>query len=321
MFRVSVRLALGLGLLVASGCERGEPAAVTVEQDQQPAREAFPQPIELIPNEADAMLGLSPTLLGGSVLADKFAAELGSNPQFQEAQRSLRGCGLQLRSFEAVFMGRHEHEFVLVLVGSGLGEDAHAICMIEAAQRFVGAAPSAKISVEHGKKIMDFPDGRVFLVNPDLLVLTTAAWQQRVGALIDGEDGGEAQPAAKHGKRELLATLDTRAPAWLAADVPRQLVMAANFLGVPEAAAAATSLSGTLQLNDRAQLQLTAGFETAAEAQTAAAKLEALLAKPGPDVPAALVGVFGRIHAGHVGNRVRLGFEIQAGDVAALAAI
>ncbi|GAF77604.1 unnamed protein product, partial [marine sediment metagenome] len=236
-------------------------------------------------------------------------------PRVQEARQALRGCGLQLSSFEAVYMGSRENEFALVLAGPGLGEDAQAICIIEAAQRFVGAAPSAKISVEKGKKIMAFPDGRVYLVNDDLLLLTTAAWQPSVGALIDGE----GQPAASHDKRELIATLDTRAAAWLAADLPRQFVMLANFMGVPEAAAA-TSFSGTLQLNERVTLELTAGFESAAQAQTAAAGLDALLTKAEPEIPAALVNALGRVHVGHVSDRVRLGFEIQSGDFAALAA-
>ena len=303
-----------MGLLVAApGCGGAQsPAAVTQEQ---PAREAFPQPLELIPNEASGLLGLNPTVFAGSAFARQLADELKSEPQFQEARQALHGCGLTLASFEAVFMGSHEQEFALVLAGSGLGADTNAVCIIEAAQRFVGAQPAAKISVDAGKKIIDFPDGRVYLVNNDLLVLTTAAWQASVDGLIDGE--GES--AAKQGKRELLATLDMSAALWLAADVPPGLVMAANFMGIPEAAAA-QNLSGTLQLEPRTKLELTAGFGSTAEAQTAAAGLDALLSKPVPDAPAALSSALGRVHVGHVSSQVRLSLEISTGDFAAFAA-
>ncbi|PRP94904.1 hypothetical protein [Enhygromyxa salina] len=316
--RLYVRLALGLAVAVGSGCGREAESDAVAVAPAQPAREAFPQPIELIPNEASVIAGLTPTVFASSQLASQFAAELAAEPQFQQAKQALDGCGLELRSFESVVIGTHADEFVVALTGSGFGEDARALCMIEAAQRLVGAAPSAEISVDDSKKIIDFPDGRVFLVNANLLVLATAGWQGQVGELIDGE--GEAKPAAKHAKRELLTTVDTHAAAWLAADLPPQVAMLFNFVGVPEAAAA-INLTGAVELGERARVELTAGFETDAAAQTAAAGLHGLLSKDAAaELPAALAGVLGRVNVGNVGDRVRVGLELQAGDFAALAA-
>ncbi|KIG17017.1 hypothetical protein DB30_03614 [Enhygromyxa salina] len=322
--RAEYRLALGLAVLVGvavSGCGRAEVLDAVADTQQQPAREVFPQPIELIPNDAELLLGLHPSLLAGSQLGAQLSRELAGEPQFQQAKQALDGCGLQPSRFESVLIGWRTDQFVIALVGSGFGEDAQAICMIEAAQRLVGAAPDATISVQDGKKIIDFPDGRVFLVNANLLVLSTAGWQRQVGELIDSADASGAKSAAKHDKRELLATIDTSAPAWLAAGLPPQLAMAANFMGVPEVAAA-TTISGALGLGERAQVELTAGFETATQAQTAAVELQGLLANDtaSTDIPAALHAALGRVHVGNVGSRVRLDFEVQAGDFAALVA-
>ena len=243
----------------------------------------FPSAISLIPEQAQLIVGLSPKGITGSPVYAMMAKELENDSEFQDALSAFKDCGLTPDNFESVVVGLNMDEnFVAVITGEGIGEDKNASCLIKNIQKQAGDAQIADVVTQDGKKLIQFTDGRAYLVDARTLAITTTAWESAVDGLV----GGKGSSAASGSKKDLFAKVDGNATIWGVADVPAELAPMAALLGAPAEFSSVKQVTGSIDLSNGAAVKLLAGFASEDTAKSVHEQLTALLAEAKKEAPA-----------------------------------
>ncbi|PRP94905.1 hypothetical protein ENSA7_77280 [Enhygromyxa salina] len=287
---------LAVSLLVLPACKGGASADA----------------VKLIPDEAEFIVGLNPKTITGSDLYKEFSSEFEKEDDFKEAMKAFEDCGLKPTEFDAVVIGASQTEdFVAVIVGDGIGEDDNASCVIKNIQKMSGEEEAAEVSKEDGKKVIQFTDGRAYLVNKNMMALSTTAWEDKVGELIDGK----GTPAIENGKKDLYGKVDAKAAVWFIADVPAELAgMAA--MAAPEATAVKT-VAGSVDLSKGVALDFIAGFGDEAKAKATADKIQEMFDGLKGQAPPELAGVVESVKIEASGPDVKVGVSASMDDIKA----
>jgi hypothetical protein len=291
-----VTTSLAVSLLVLPACKGGASADA----------------VKLVPDEAEFIVGLNPKTITGSELYKQFSSEFEKEEDFKEAMSSFEECGLKPTEFDAVIVGANQAEdFVAVIVGDGIGEDDNASCIIKNIQKMSGEEEVADVTKEDGKKIIQFTDGRAYLVNNNMLALSTTAWEAKIGELIDGK----GTPAIENSKKDLYGKVDSKAAVWFIADVPTELAgMAAA--AAPEATEVKTVV-GTVDLSKGVAIDLIAGFPDEAKATATATKLQEAFDGLKGMAPPELGGVVESVKIEASGSDVKVGVSASMEDITA----
>lgn len=291
---------LAVSLLVLPACKGGASADA----------------VKLIPDEAEFIIGLNPKAITGSEAYKSIQAELEAEEDYKEMIASAEECGLKPTEFDALVIGANQAEdFVAVIVGDGIGEDDNATCIIKKIQKASGEEEVAEVTKEDGKKVIQFTDGRAYLVNNNMMAMATTAWQDKVGELIDGK--GSA--AIDNSKKDLYGKVDTKAAMWFVADIPAELAgMAA--MAAPEAAEVKTA-AGTIDLSKGAAINFIAGFDSEDKAKAVADKLQGLFDSVKGDVPKELAGVVESMKIEASGSDVKLSVSATTEEITAAKAV
>lgn len=227
--------------------------------------------VKLVPDEAEFIVGMHPKDLSESELYKKFSADLEGEKDFQEAMALFKDCDLDPMTFEAVVVGANQGgEFVAIVAGSNVGKKDEAVCVIKAIQKQAGDEEIADVVKEGGKNVINFTDGRAFLVNDNMLALSTTAWQDKVGELIDGK----GTPAVENSKKDLMGKVDTKKGIWFVANVPSEMAGMAAMAG-PEVTEV-KSVAGNFDFSKGVAIDFVANFGEDGKAKAAADKVQEL---------------------------------------------
>ena len=268
--------------------------------------------VKLVPDEAEFIVGLNPSAITGSEVYKEFSGDLEKEADYKEFMSAFEDCGLEPNKFDAVVVGATQSEdFVLVVVGSGIGEDDNASCVIKNIQKLGGDEEGAEVTKEDGKKVIQFTDGRAYLVNKNMLAVATTSWEDKVGELIDGK--GTAAIDGK--KKDLYGKVDSKAAVWFIAEVPAELAgMAA--MAAPEATEVKTA-AGSIDLSKGVAVTLLAGFEDDDKASATATKLQELFDGVKGDAPSEMSSVIESVKIEASGPDVKLGVSATLDDIKA----
>lgn len=291
---------LAVSLLVLPACKGGASADA----------------VKLVPDEAEFIIGLSPKAITSSEVYKSVSADLEKEEDYKEMMGAFEGCGLKPTEFDAIVVGANQAEdFVAVIVGDGIGEDDNATCAIKAMQKAAGDEENAEVTKVDGKKVIEYTDARAYLVNKNMIALSSTSWQDKVGELIDGK----GSPAIENSKKDLYGKVDTKAAVWFLADIPAELAgMAA--MAAPEAAEVKTA-AGTVDLSKGAAINLIAGFDSADKATAVAEKLQAMFDGVKGEAPKELAGVVESLKIEASGNDVKLSVSATTDEITAAKAV
>ena len=236
-------MSLALSVLVLPACKSGANA----------------EAVKLIPDEAEMIIGMNPKAISESELYKAFGSEMEKESDFKEAMSAFKDCGLEPKNIEAVVVGvkASSEDFVAIVGAEGIGKDETASCIIKNIQKMNGDEQVADVTKDSGHKIIQFTDGRAFLVNDNMLALATTSWEDKIGELIDGK----GTPAIDNGKKDLYGKVDTKAAVWFLADVPSEMAGGAAMLA-PEATKVKTVI-GSLDFSKGLAVDMVAGFGSA----------------------------------------------------------
>ncbi|MFO7563816.1 MAG: hypothetical protein R6X02_14315 [Enhygromyxa sp.] len=287
--------------------------AATAGGSAQLAASGLPASISLIPDQAEVVVGIGLGSIMSSPIYALAAGELAKDQEFQEVVSVFKDCGLDPAKFETVVVGFSQSEdFAAVLVADGIGEDKNAACVTKNVQKLAGDPQVADVVTQDGKKVIQFTDGRAFLVNDRTLALATTAWESSVADLIDGK----GKPAASNSKKELFAKIDGSASLWALATVPTELAAMAPLLGVPAEFASLRNLAASVKLEDGASVDMLAGFDSEDTAKSVAATLQTMLGDASKDAPAELATMIQSTKIEAAGGDVKIVLSASMADIA-----
>lgn len=262
----TLSISLALSMLLLPACKR--------DKDKGAEAPKRVEPLDLVPDAAEFVVGLSPQKIGDSQLYSKYSAQLQSTADFQDFVGAFNDCGLDPFAFESVVVGATQtRDFVVTVAGEGVGKQDAAVCVIDNMLEETGQQPASKVEQKQGKSIIEFTDGRAYLVNDNLLAIASTSWAGTVAELIDGK--GTAAVAGS--KKAPLAKADTKKALWWVALMPSQYTQdLAAF--APEAKEVETFV-GSVDLSEGVAVELIAGFEAEAKAEAAAERAKTALAE------------------------------------------
>ena len=291
-----VTTSLAVSLLVVPACKGGDSADA----------------VKLVPDEAEFIVGLNPKTISESELYTEFKSEFENEPDFKEVMSAFTECDLEPTTFDSIVVGANQaEEFVAVIVGEGIGKDDTASCVIKNIQKMGGEEEAAEVTKEDGKKIIQFTDGRAYLVNKNMLALATTAWEDKVGALIEKE----GKPAVENSKKELFGKVDTKKAVWFIAEVPSSMAdMAA--LAAPDASGVKTA-AGSVDLSKGAAVDFVAGFGDEAKAKTVAGSIQQMFDEVKGQAPPELAGVVESVKIEASGADVKFAVSASMDDIKA----
>ncbi|WP_181198344.1 hypothetical protein [Enhygromyxa salina] len=265
-----------------------------------------------MPDEAEFVVGLNPKSITESEAYKKFATDLEKEDDFKEAMSAFEECDLKPTEFDAIVIGANQaEEFVAVIVGEGIGEDDNASCVIKKIQKMSGEEEAAEVTKEDGKKVIQFTDGRAYLVNKNMLALSTTAWEDKVGELIDGK----GTPAVENSKKDLFGKVDSKAAVWFIAEVPAELAgMAA--MAAPEATEVKT-VAGSVDLSKGAAVNFVAGFGAEDKAKATADKVQEMFDGIKGEVPEQFAAVVESVKIEASGSDVKFAVSASMDDLTA----
>ncbi|MCA9681780.1 MAG: hypothetical protein KC431_23380 [Myxococcales bacterium] len=229
--------------------------------------------VKLVPDEAEFIVGMNPKAITGSEVYKAFSEDMEKEDDYKEMMKVFEDCNLKPTEFDSVVVGATAKEdFVAVVVGAGVGKDENASCVIKGIQKMGGEEEAAEVSTNEGKKIIQFEDGRAYLVNDNMLALTTTSWETKIGELIDKK----GTPAVENSKKDLFSKVDSKAAMWFVANVPAEVAGMGAMLGAPEIADVKTAI-GSVDLSKGVALNFVAGFGDEAKAKAVAEKINGMV--------------------------------------------
>lgn len=272
--------------------------------------------VKLVPDGADFIVGVSPKALSESELYAKFAPQFENEADFKELMTTFKDCGLDPLKFEAVVVGANQtQDFVAVIAGDAVGKQDEAVCIIKAMQKQAGDEEAAEVTKEGGKNVINGTDGRAYLINDNMIAITSKGWQDSVGELIDGK----GSPAIENSKKDLMGKVDTKRPVWFVATVPADMAGQAAMAG-PELAEV-KSVAGSIDMSKGVAVELIAGFESAEKATAAADKAKGLFDMAKGQAGDKLTGVTESVKIEASGNDVKFSASATMEDIDAAKAL
>lgn len=243
-------MSLAASLFVLPACKSGANAEAT----------------KLIPDEAEMIVGMNPKAITESELYKAFGSEIEKEADFQEAVSSFKECGLEINAIESVVVGikASSEDFVAIVSAEGIGKDDTASCIIKNIQKMNGDEEVADVTKDDGHKIIQFTDGRAYLVNDNMLAMVTTAWEDKIGELIDGK----GTPAIDNSKKDLYGKVDNKAAVWFLAEVPSEMAAGAAMIA-PEASKIKTVI-GSVDFSKGVAVDMVAGFGSEEDAKAVA---------------------------------------------------
>lgn len=231
-------------------------------------------PADLVPNPAEFVLAVKPRAVTSSAVYAAMRDPIEQEPGMREVIDAFEGCGLQPREFDTlVFGATADMDFVAVIVGDAVGTETNATCLVNAMRTSQGEPADAKIELQGGRKTLALEDsGRAFLVADDMLALTTAAWTDEVGQLLDGK----GRPAVRHSRAGEFAKVDRKAPFWFLASMPKEVRDIGPMVGAPGLSDVNAAI-GKVELSDGLALEMAFTLDEAGQADALAGELQTLV--------------------------------------------
>jgi hypothetical protein len=302
----------------ADGGGSAEPTGGLASVATKAASGAVSSGIALIPDQAELILGLSVGSIMSSPYYKLAEAELNQDPEGAKMLTMVKDCGLDPQKLESVVVGISQDEnFVLVMVGEGLGEDAKAKCLIDGVQKSAGEGPAGEVATENGKKSIKYAKGRAYLVDGRTLAMTTTAWDSALVSLIDGTGSS----AIGGSKKDLFAKTNTGATMWGLANIPPELAGLAPAFGAPAEFASVKSVTGSIDLVDGAAINVIAGFTSEDTAKSVVTQLQALITAASSEAPPEVAGMIKSVKIEAAGTDVKVAMSATAEELTKLQAV
>jgi hypothetical protein len=272
----------------------------------------FPSSVTLIPDQAEFILGISVGSIMSSPIYALASAELAQDPDIQGVINILKNCNVDAAKLESIVVGAAKDEnFVAVMIGEGVGEDANASCIIKGVQKQAGDPEIADVVTQDGKKMIQFTDGRAYLVDGRTLALATTAWEGALGELIDGK----GTPAVSNSKKDLFAKVNGAASIWGVAVVPPELASMGAMFGAPAEISTVQTVTGSVDLSSGAAINMLAGFASEDAAKSVATWMQTMLGEATKDAPAEVAGVVKSVKIEAAGKDVTVAMTATMDDI------
>lgn len=304
---------LGYSMLLAAALVVA-PACTKKSDDAKTEASALPAggPIALIPDAAEFVVGLSPKAISGSPIFGVLGPELEQQSEYRELLATFKDCNLDPLKFDSVIVGMSQsQDWAAVVVGDGVGDDNNASCIVKSMQKQAGDAQVADVVTKDGKKMIEFTDGRMYLLDGRTLAMASPGWQDVVGGLIDGK----GTPANSGGKKDLFGKVDATASIWGMAAIPPEYASMAPALGAPPEFASIRSVAGSIDLSSGAAITTLAVFDSADTAKSVADELQATIGDARDMVPAELSNVVNSVKIEASGTDLKLALSATMDDI------
>lgn len=271
----------------------------------------------LIPEGADMLVHLSPTAIARSSLWQVLEPALAQSPEWAEV---FSGCGMQVEEFEHLLVGARQSDeaFVAVVAGQGIGRPDRAQCVITAIQRSAGDEQAAQVETspdDPNTLIIQFTDGRAFLLGENLLAVATTAWEDDVARLARCQDVGAVQRSLL----DPMRAVDLGAPVWFAArpwpEIVDLLASSVSELGQMSSASANMYLDSGMEISAHVEL---GDPQTAA---SLASTLQGFIQMFAVGAPQGLTDVAGRMRADAAGSGVDMRVMLTVDELRMLGAL
>lgn len=268
---------------------------------------------KLIPDGATAIMGMSPKAVTGSDLYKTYSEKI-PDDGVKKATDALSGCNLSMDKLDAVVMGMSMDENAAVVVsGAGIGNPDNATCLLNKMMEESGSDKKAEVTEVDGQKVIEDEEGRVYLVNDNMMAFATKGWQDQLGALIKGE----GKPAIENSLKDIYGKADTKAAIWMAGNIPSEAADMAK--GMAEKASAVKAAAGKIDLSKGLGISVVAVFADDAGATGAAEELNGMLDQYKGMVPADLKAVADSVKVEASGADLNLSASASMDDIAAAA--
>lgn len=271
--------------------------------------------IKLVPDEAEFIVGLSPKAISGSDVYKEFSGMFDQEAEFKEFMERMNGCDVDPTSLDSLVIGANsDEEFVFVMVADGIGEDDTATCVMKQFQAMGGEEEGAEVTRKKRKKIIQFTDGRAYLVNKNMLAMATTAWEDTLGELIDGK----AKAAVDNSKKDLIGEVDTKSAMWFIAQIPGEVGSMGSMVGLPAESANAKSVAGSVDLSKGAALDVVVRFDDEASASATAKSAQEMFDGIKTEVPDEFKGAVESVKIEAAGANVKVGVSASIDEIKAV---
>ena len=170
-----------------------EPVIVEAAPVRQPARTCERAGAEgildVVPDQAQLLISINPRELMAAGAWVRLETLFAKDSEWIQAMAIFDGCGLPASTWERLVIGvTRSEEYVLAGVAPGAGRDENARCLIEAMQRANGEEVGAVVTPSPdlpNLRIVEFSDGRGYLLDDDAIAIATPGWADLVGDRLE----------------------------------------------------------------------------------------------------------------------------------------
>jgi len=271
--------------------------------------------VKLIPDGAEAIAGINIQSVTGSDVWKTYSEKI-PEEGLQEFEKTLEGCELSMDGLDAIVIGLSQtQDYSVVIAGKGIGEPDNATCLVNEMKKRNGETDEVEVTKVDGHEVIEASDGRMYLVNKNMVALASKGWQDEVGELIDGK----GTPAIENSKKDLYKKADHKAAVWFLAEVPS--AMLGDAKEVAEKASTVSSIVGKVDLSNGVAIDLIAGYADGDSATAAATELQALVDQYGPLAGEELGGVVKSVKIEADGSDLNLAVSASMSDLETAASL
>jgi hypothetical protein len=274
----------------------------------------------LIPEAAQWIVHMSPKAILRSPGYALFAAGIEQNSEWISMTKVFATCGYGVDRIEHVLAGFDSSEqFVAILLAPGIGRPELARCLVMEVQAGAGDQPIAEVTPMPGDPsvaVIELTDGRGYLFNEDMFVLTTTAWQ----AGVDRLSSCAGTPAVHGSLAATVRGLDVDAPMWIVGILPVEILTAISQ-AISLDPARVRSVGVSVRLDEGASATARVQMTEPAAADSAASSLRSAVGMMAAMMPVELSGVPNRILVETDDAELRLQVSLRLDELRYLSAL
>jgi hypothetical protein len=271
----------------------------------------------LIPEGAEWMMHISPGAVLRSPGYALFAAKIEQDSDWIAMRDRLATCSFSLDRIEHLLVGFNDtKEFAAIMVAAGIGRPELARCLVMELQAWNGDRQTAEVVPMPGDpsvSIIEGTDGRVYLFDESMVLITSAAWQ----AEIDRLASCAGTPAVYGSLAASVRGLDLDAPMWFVGVPAAESLMPLTGLEIDVTQIRSVGVS--VRLDQGLQLTARAQMTEPAAAGEAANGLRSTIQMLDSVMPPELADVADRMLVESAGAELRLDASVRLDELRFLA--
>jgi hypothetical protein len=272
----------------------------------------------LIPEGAEWMMHMSPGAVLRSPGYALLAAKIEQDSDWIAMRDRLAKCSFSLDRIEHLVVGfSGTKEFAAIMIAAGIGRPELARCLVMELQAWNGDQQIAEVVPmpdDPSVSIIEGTDGRVYLFDENMLLITSAAWQAEIERLASCA----GTPAVYGTLAASVRGLDLGAPMWLVGSPTAEtLTPMTGLFGID--ATQIQSVGVSVRLDEGLQLTARAQMTEPAAASVTANALRSAIQMLDSVMPPELADVADRMNVESAGAELRLDASVRLDELRFLA--